>query len=249
MITIYLGNVGSGKTACAVREILNNENRRKTFSNIRTKNLKNNVEINPSMIIRKVQVDTKVKRDGTVVPVYEIRLNKEFWQAIKEPINVVLDEAHTIINARRSMSKVNQIVTDWLALIRRVLGSADSGFGELILISQLHNRVDIIAREMATQVRYHRAHYHKECRRCGFTWRESSDMPEPVHICPVCSDYRINKFGHKIEVWHFQNMRAYLGWSEWGMDTFYRHYMVNDIEKVFPLYDTLQWDNMFSEFY
>ena len=150
MIVIYLGNVGSGKTACAVREIMLNKAHRKTFSNIVTRGLKNNKVIRPEMIIDKQQVDTKTKRDGTTIPVYEIKLNTQFWKDIDEPINVVLDEAHTIINARRSMSKVNQIVTDWLALIRRVLGSADSGFGSLILISQLHNRIDIIAREMAT---------------------------------------------------------------------------------------------------
>lgn len=70
---------------------------RKTYSNIKTK-LKNQVNINPSMIIKKEVVDTKKKKDGTIEPVYEYKLNIDYWKGIKEPINVILDEAHSIIN-------------------------------------------------------------------------------------------------------------------------------------------------------
>jgi len=29
--------------------------------------------------------------------------------------------------------------------------------------------------------------------------------------------------------------------------TYYKHYLINDIEKVFPYYDTLQWENLLVE--
>ena len=149
MIKIILGNVGSGKTALAVREMFVNKLNRKTYSNIITKNLKNVVPITPRMIIKEEIVTYKKNRKtGKEEPVYKHTLNVKFWKDIKEPINVVLDEAHSIINARRSMSKINIIVTDWIALIRRVLGQSESGYGELVLISQLANRIDVIAREM-----------------------------------------------------------------------------------------------------
>ena len=245
MIRISLGNPGSGKTAMEVWEMYHNRSNRKIYSNISTK-IKNQYDINPSMIINKEIIKVKAK---TNEPVYKLTLNKEFWQGIKEPINVVLDEAHSIINARRSISNVNIIVTDWLALIRRVLGQSDSGYGELVLITQLPNRIDCIARDMATQVRYHICHYVKTCLKCGFSWAENSELPEPLWICPNCDCYKVKKHSHSVEVWHFPNMFSYTGWKDFGMTTFYKHYIVNDIEKIFPLYNTLQWDNMFSEIY
>lgn len=222
---------------------------RKTYSNIQTKNLPNQVMINPKMIVDKQIVDHKTKRNGETEPVYEMKLNIDFWKNIKEPINVVLDEAHSIINARRSMSKVNIIMNDWLSLIRRVLGQSESGYGELVYITQLPNRIDTIARDMAHQVRYHVCHYHVSCNKCGTTLSENSEIPEPTTYCPSCGSFKLKKFNHKIEIWHFNNMRSYEGWREFGMNNFYKHYIVTDIEKYFPMYNTLQWDNMFSELY
>ena len=249
MIRISLGNPGSGKTVSEVREIFLNKAHRKTFSNIITKKISTNNLIKSSMIVNKNVVDTRKKRDGSVENVYELKLNVDYWKDIKEPINVVLDEAHSIINARRSMSKVNIIVSDWLALIRRVLGTSDSGYGEMVFITQLHNRIDIIAREMATQIRYHKCHYKKKCNKCSYTWQEDSDQPEPRWSCPYCNSPSIKKYNHIIEVWHFDSMDAYIAWKDYNSRSYYRHYLINDIEKYFPLYDTLQWENMFSDLY
>lgn len=249
MIKIILGNVGSGKTAFAVRDMALAENRRKTYSNIITR-LKHQVTISPEMIIKRDIVDYKKNRkNGSLEPVYKSSLNIDYWKSIKEPINVVLDEAHTIINSRRAMSKTNIIITDWLALIRRVLGAAETGYGELVFITQLSNRIDIIARDMATNVIYTICHYKKECRKCGLVWRENSEMPEEYNICPKCKNYNIKKCSHVLEVWHFPNISLFKLWYDLGQKTFYKHYYVYDIEAYFPLYDTLQWDNLFSQFY
>jgi DNA-directed RNA polymerase subunit RPC12/RpoP len=176
-------------------------------------------------------------------------LNTDYWKKIKEPINVTLDEAHSILNARRSMSKINIIVSDWLALIRRVLGSSEAGFGELTFISQLVNRIDIIARDMATNVIYTICHYIKTCEQCGATWKENSEMPEGYIVCPLCNDHKIFKHSHKLEVWHFPNIQLFQTWHQFGQNTFYKHYIVNDIENYFQNYNTLQWDNMFGSMY
>lgn len=241
--------MGSGKTASIVREIYLNQNRRLTYSNIKTKKIKHNKLISGKMIISKTIKDYKKKKTGENEPVYELSLNVDYWKSIKEPINVVLDEAHTIVNARRSMSKVNQITTEWLALIRRVLGSSDSGYGELTLISQLPNRIDIIAREMATKIKWHLCHYVKVCKKCEFKWQENSDVPEPAWNCLKCRSHYIFKCNHIIEVWHFRDMNHFLAWKQFGERSYHSHYFINDIEKYFPLYNTLSWDNMFSEFY
>lgn len=234
----------SGKTACEVREMMMNRNLRRTFTNIQTK-LDNQVTLTPDMIIKRDAIGQK--RDGT--PVFDYTLNVDFWKGLNEPINVVLDEAHSILNSRRSMSKTNIIMTDWLALVRRVLGGTDSGYGELVFITQLPNRLDSIARDMATQVRYHVCHYKKSCRECGATWSESSEVAEQLWQCPACRSNSLHKHSFVIEVWHFPTMPDFQAWKAFGVQSFYKHYLINDIEEVFPLYDTLQWDNLFGEFY
>lgn len=248
MIRISLGNVGSGKTASEVREIFQNPAKRLIYTNIATKKISHARLINAEMIIKKEIVDNVTKKDGKKHAIYQYQLNKEFWQNIHEPISVVLDEAHAIINSRRSMSKVNIIVTDWIALLRRVLGSNDSGFGELVLITQLPHRIDIIAREMATQVRYHVCHYRKVCKNCHLSFWEHSEQPESRYCCPKCNGSLIKK-DHVIEIWRFRSMAHFEHWRNFNERTFYSHYIINDIERYFPLYNTLQWDNMFSEFY
>ncbi len=249
MIRIILGNLGSGKTAFAVRQMAINLNNRKTYSNIQT-SLKNQIDISPDMIIKKEIVDYKKnKKTGEKEPIYKFALNMEYWKKIKEPINVTLDEAHTILNARRAMSKTNIIVSDWLSLLRRVLGSTDAGFGELTFISQLANRIDVIARDMATNIIYTICHYLKSCEICETTWQENSEMPEGYLICPVCSSGKIQKHTHRLEVWHFPNIQKFQMWFNYGEKTFYKRYYVNDIEDYFGFYDTLQWDNLFSTFY
>ena len=250
MIRISIGNVGSGKTASEVREMALNKARRTYYSNINTKTIKNNVLIDPSMIVDKELVGEKKNKITNVVePVYKFKVNLEFWKGIKEPINVIIDEAHSILNSRRSMSKINILITDWLALIRRVLGQTESGEGDLVFITQLPRRIDSIARDMATQIRYHLCHYVKTCKKCGMSWHENSDFPERYWQCISCGSYEIKKHGHKIEIWHFTSMASYYDWSFMGMNTFYKHYLVEDIEDYFPLYNTLQWDNLFSTLY
>jgi hypothetical protein len=235
MIRISLGNVGSGKTANEVREMYLNPAKIKTYTNIKTK-LNHQIDISPDMV-------ATLGEDG------KLRVNMDFWMEIQEPINIVIDEAHSIINSRRAMSKVNVVVTDWLSLVRRFLGEDSRGAGELVFITQLPNRIDNIAREMATQVRYHVCHYWKTCLNCGYSWYENSDMPEKMGYCENCLSTNIRKHHHQIEIKHYPNMESYNFMKVWGKETHYRHYFVRDIEKYFPLYDTLQWDNMLSELY
>lgn len=252
MIRISIGNVGSGKTANEVREMMLNKTGRVTFSNILTK-IKHQVNIDPSMIIKEQIVDHKKnKKTGKNEPVYKYTLNVDFWKKVQKKygaVNVVIDEAHSIINSRRSFSKINIIVNDWIALIRRVLGESSSGYGELVFITQLPNRIDLVAREMAHQIRYHLCHYRKVCLYCNTTWTENSDMPEVIWRCPSCNKLKIKKFDHKIEIFHFDSMQNFYAWKHFGEQAFYNHYLVSDIEDYFNLYDTLQWDNLFSKFY
>lgn len=250
MIRIFLGNIGSGKTISYVREMMMNLDKKKTYTNIRpTKKSSKIVTITADMIIKKEHVRDIKKRDGSIEPQYEISLNKDFWTKIKEPINVGLDEVHNMMNARRFMSRQNDIMMNWMAMVRRVLENGEGEGGELTLITQLPNRIDKIARDMATHVRYHICHYNKRCLECGAMWCESSESAEKLKICPRCFSPKIKRFGHMIEVFKFRNMKAYTGWSEFGEDSFYARGLIHGIEKYFPMYNTLQWEDLFQDVY
>lgn len=246
MIRISLGKVGSGKTANEVREIFLNKAQRKTYSNIQTK-LKNQIELTADMIFKKEVIKTVKKKNGDTEVVYDYKLNLEYWKNIKEPINVVLDEAHNFWNSRTSMSKKNIILQNYLALIRRILGQNSTGYGELVLVSQNIFRLDVVCRESATQIRYHICHYTKTCNKCSGSWKENSEMAEPLWICPYCGNVEITKHKHYLEIFHFAGLEPFLSWDLNNQKTFYRHYLVNGIEKYFGLYDTLQWDNLLGD--
>lgn len=225
-----------------------------TYSNILTKKIPNNIPMDSSMLVRKIEIGQK----KTGEKLFKYEFNKEFWwdEVNKRgAINVTLDEIHTLLSARNSMSKKTKCMLDFLALIRRIIGQSQTGQGTLTLITQLERRIDVIAKEMCNQVRYHLCHYQKTCLTClkrgvHTTWPETNEEAEPVWECPRCKTSNIQKHRHIIEVWHFKSMELFVQWKYYGLSarkTAYRHYLINDIEKYFQYYNTLQWDNLLSE--
>lgn len=241
MIRIVLGNVGSGKTASIVRRIVLNHEKRNWYTNIQMYGVPQNKEIKAEMIVKKV-LDDKGKET--------YKLNTEFWQELRKKeskLNVVLDEAHTLVDARRTQSKLNKVMSDFIALLRRVVGGADSGGGELVLITQLDRRIDVIAREMATNVDYHICHYHINCQECGASFYENNEYPDKHQYCPQCGSDNIKKENFVIQVFKFKNIKDYEMWFNYGMKKYYSKYMITDIDEYFDFYDTLQWDNLITE--
>lgn len=235
MIRISIGNLGSGKTACEVMELFHDKTGKHTYTNIKT-SLKNCMLLTPQMIVKKVTEGKKEK--------YEV--NIDFWKQAKKPLNVVLDEAHNIIDSRSSMSGLNKAVTNWQSSLRRVCGETDRNFGELVYITQIFSAIDVRTRELCTQIRYHTCHYLKTCLKCQATWQENSEMPEKRQSCISCHSFNIRKHSFIIEVKRFQNEESYNAWRLMGEKSYYARYYINDIEKYFPLYNTLQWDNLFQ---
>lgn len=239
----------SGKTCCAVRDLALNPSRKMTFSNIRTDGIKNNVLIKPEWIFQREILSTK--KSGEEVCKYNV--NVEFWKETIQKyksINLILDEVHTLYDARRASTKQNKVMNDFLAMIRRVLGEDQTGYGMLTLITQLERRLDVVAKEMCTNVHYHLCHFRKRCDECYSTWNENNETAEKLFCCPVCRSYNISKDKHVIEVWHFPSMDSFVLWKYLNRGkTYHAHYFVTDIEKYFPLYKTLQWDNLLSNIY
>lgn len=250
-IKLYVGKQGSGKTASAVKEIMDAAHYMTTYSNIvPRRKVKNWYTLSKEMIISHKQVDTKRKKDGTTEPVFKDELNIGFWQdAVKKHTNglsVVLDELHNIVGARTSMSKQNIIFNKWMSLIRRMLGSDPQIQGDLIIISQLTRQIDIIAREMAHQVRWHISTYVKTCLQCGFRWQEHSEIPEESRLCPRCSWYRLTKTNFIIYVYCFESVEQFELFRDFGQKTYFKRYRIMDIERYFGFYDTHQIENLFD---
>jgi hypothetical protein len=243
VLSIRLGNIGGGKTLLAVKDMAL-DSKTTFYSNIECK-LPNVLLLKPEMIINEEVVGAK--RSGEEICKYSANL--EFWKKLKgKKVSVVLDEAHAIYNPRRSMSRINIAATDWLSMLRRVLGEDSRGSGDLVLITQLPNRIDVIARDMATNVRHHVLHYLKVCNSCGACWNENSEMPELRKVCPRCGSDELGMRNHWVEVWEFQSMQFYNGWKVFGLKTFFKHYYVQGVAKFFGLYNSWSWENLLSGF-
>jgi len=249
IISIYLGNVGSGKTATAVLEMKEDNSDRVFYTNIEAKKIKNVRELKPEYIIKKELIGLKKDK-----PVYEYKINLKFWQENNEPKNIIIDEAHNIIDSRNSQTPVNKIVTAWQSAIRRILGETEGDSGDLIYITQILTAIDIRARELATLIQYHICHYQKKCKECLYVWNENTEMPIKRKKCPRCLSRKYMKFGFIIEVFKFENINMFEAWHLSGKQTWIKssdpemngHYLLTDIEKIFPLYKTLQWKNLFQ---
>ena len=245
-----LGKMGSGKTACMVREMIKSEDDKTTFSNIILKKVKKKtvVQINRDMIFKEVVVKVRPKSDD----ITKLMLNSDYWKNTKksfpEGINVVLDEAHTLMDSRRSMSTTSVIMNDFMALLRRILGDSGEGYGELVLITQLGRRLDINARDLATSVHYHLCHYKRTCEKCNYNFWETNEVYQKPKICPRCGWRKMLKDQFIIEKWEFDSMDNCDLWVDHKIKSYQKHYYITDIEQYFPHYDTFQWENLISEY-
>jgi len=250
MIRLMLGKMGSGKTACMVREMIKSEDDKTTFSNIILKKVKKDtvVQINRDMIFKEVVVKVRPKAED----IKKLVLNSEYWRGTKEKypdgINVVIDEAHTLMDSRRAMSNTSVIMNDFMALLRRILGDSGEGYGELVLITQLGRRLDVNARELATSVHYHLCHYKRTCTKCNFNFWETNEVYQKPKLCPRCGHRKMNKDNFIIEKWEFDSVENCDRFIEFGDKTYQKHYYITDIEKYFPHFDTFQWENLISEY-
>jgi hypothetical protein len=204
--------------------------------------------LTPDMIIKRKVERTIHKKDGTNSDVEKFEVNVDFWKSIKEPVNVVLDEAHTILDSRRSFSKKSVCVNRWLALIRRVLGDVDGGNSEVVFITQRKRKVDINLRESANQIRWHTCYYLKICKDCGFAWEENSDAPEIIYHCPKCGKHNLIKKNHKVHVLFFTDLHSFTLFDEYRERTYFKEIMINNISDTFHNYNTVEWDGLFNDY-
>jgi predicted Zn-ribbon and HTH transcriptional regulator len=245
MIRIVLGLQGSGKSASVVREMIRTPHK-KYYSNIiiTDKKIKNVIQITRDMIIKKEVIS--VNKNGKETT--KLSLNADYWKNAEKGISVVIDEAHTLMDSRRAMSKVNNILNDFIALLRRVLGDSGETNSELIIITQLGRRLDVILREMCRHVLYHICEWTITCTHCGFAVRENNEKEPKLRNCPKCNGYKFKRNDFHIHVWEFKSMTDCDIWLETKIKTYYSHKVILDIEvSGFPFYNTFQWENLITD--
>jgi len=239
--------MGSGKTATRVYEMQENIFKTFQYSNIET-SIKNHTTLKPFMIIKKELAKTKIKKDGDIVESYKYSPNLDFWQKAKKPISITLDEAHNLVDSRDSQSPKNKAITKWQTAIRRILGQTEAGYGELCYITQIPDALDIRIRLLASCIQYHILHYVRMCKKCFLEWGENSDLPQSMRICPRCKEIDTIRKNFVVEIYKFENIDKFYIWLNRGEKTYYDNYFIMDIERIFPLYKSLQWENLFEDY-
>jgi len=252
-IVLYVGNIGSGKTAFAVREMVRNEDNRKHYTDIiptKPRKTPQIIKLTSDMLVNKELIKTINHKDGRVTDQYKYSLNEEFWkERMDERKSIVIDECHKYLEARAHSSTTNRLFNDFLALGRRIVEDSNSS-GDMIFITQLSRRADIILREMAHEIKYFVCHYIVQCKKCGAGNWENSEMPVGLKLkkCPRCNTWMLQRHSHYLEIKDFANIKDFDNWNMFGKPDgfFYRKYYVRNIGDYFQFYSTLQWGNMFS---
>lgn len=140
MIFILTGGIGSGKTLSAIKNI--HEHPEQTaFINFTCK-LKNTHRLRYSDIVM-----TQIVKDGNKDKKIQ-SVNWDFWKKQQhKPFSIYLDEVHNIISSRRSISKSNILMSEWVSQIRKILG--DNKDCHLFLMTQTMRKIDINFRDLA----------------------------------------------------------------------------------------------------
>jgi len=118
MIGIISGGIGSGKSLSAVRLIV--KGKRKSLTNFKLKKIKSYHRLKWDDMIIKVEDEVKSTSRTTK---YKEEINWGFWKK-QNNCSIYLDEMHNITDSRNSMSKKNQLITQWLSQVRKIFGQS-----------------------------------------------------------------------------------------------------------------------------
>lgn len=246
MIKIYLGNLGSGKSVYAIREMVLNKTDRKVYTNLVAYNIDNVIHIRPENVILKIPDKTKKKG-------FKLDLNINFWLKQKKPLHIVWDEIHLTANSRSSTSSSNMVISRFISMGRRVVGMDKRGYGHLIFIAQSERTVDSNIRDLANEIYYFRSIWTIECEDCGFKIITNSDKQQ-IEKCLNCKSWKVLKKDIEISVFVLaqkKNLSAwecYYGFRNGMKNMTSEQFIIKDIEEYFKYYDTLQMTDIWNDY-
>lgn len=233
MIRIFLGKLGSGKSLHAIKEMKDDTSRLKYYTNLEA-DFKN-VEI-----IAEKEIIQEVIEKGKTKTKTEYQLNWNYWIKQKKPLNVIWDEIHLTAGSRRSMSKKNMIIMEFVAMARRITGMDEAGYGTLTFVAQTDFSIDKYIRHLANDILYHIMYWEQYCKNCNIKELRDSEK-EHSRKCNYCLSDRTRKQNFFCIVYKFRSFHNFQAW-ELGMPGkwHYSKELIDDIEKYFKFYETLQ---------
>lgn len=236
MIRVFLGNLGSGKSVCAIKEIIDSGSDRKTYTNMVTKNVRDVIFLKPADIIKITHVEKK--------EIYQ--LNIDYWKKQKKPLNVLWDEIHLTASSRRSVSKANLVMSQFMAMARRITGFDKRGYGHFTFIAQKERTIDVNIRELCNEIIYHISYWKVTCEDCGRFAIMNSEKPQ-IEKCMSCGSWNIAKSDLYILRLFFNDWTKYYRWEEREQGKFhFKRQWVYDIENYFRYYNTMQISNIWD---
>lgn len=240
MIRVFLGNLGSGKSACAVKEIADDTSNLKTYTNLVLKGVRNTVFIKPSDIIE------VISQKGRKKDIY--KLNIGYWEKQKKPLNVLWDEVHLTASSRRSSSKPNVILSQFMAMARRITGFDKRGYGFFTFIAQKERTIDVNIRELANEIVYHVSYWKITCEDCGRYIYWNSEK-QHLRKCLNCGSWKILKSDIHVLRIFFNDWEKYYNWVEHAPGRWhFKREWIFDIEHYFHNYDTMQISNIWDSY-
>lgn len=131
MIILVVGDIGSGKTATLVRNIMIKLMQGQAiYTNFTLSSLPKHLQKNFYQLKFEQLTDFKFWK-------------KQFGQGF----SIVLDEFHNIADSRRAVSKRNITITQWLAQIRKILKGHSNN--HLFISTQYLRQIDVRTRDLA----------------------------------------------------------------------------------------------------
>lgn len=144
MIKLIIGGTGSGKSVTLAKFAVHRKN--DIFVNFALAT-PNSIRLKHTDIIAEKVVG--MKKNGQ--PIMQKSVNYPFWkERLGKGCDILLDEAHNIFSARMSMSKQNVLLGQWLAQIRKILGTSEKH--DIILASQRFSGLDVVGRDLCHHI-------------------------------------------------------------------------------------------------
>lgn len=149
MIIAIIGGVGSGKSLSGVKFMLERDT--PLFTNFNIRNKPNIKRLRHDHIFKEIVLEIS----GRGKEKKGLTLNWDFWKSQlqeNDGFDICIDEMHNLFNSRRSMSKENILLMQFVAQIRKILSGNENN--HFTVISQRLERIDVSLRDLVGCVIY-----------------------------------------------------------------------------------------------
>ena len=138
------------------------------------------------------------------------------------------------------MSKKNLIISQFVAMARRITGMDQAGYGTLTFIAQTDFSIEKYIRHLANEIIYHVMYWDQYCMDCDTSEIRNSETA-PRRKCNFCLSENTRKENFSCIIYKFLSFSDYSYWDAGFSGKWYdSREVILDISEYFKYYDTLQ---------